>query len=90
MAQRYKRRQIKLLNFLSMHECAFDTYKKALIKNLVILFVFFCAFEPILTPSFSACHFMFFAMLMTLDFIIFLSIFTITFFGVLNSSFLLV
>ena len=28
-------------------ECGFDTYKNALIKNLVILFVFFCAVEPI-------------------------------------------
>ena len=28
-------------------ECGFDTYKNALIKNLVILFVFFCAFELI-------------------------------------------
>ena len=27
-------------------ECGSDTYKNALIKNLVILFVFFCAFEP--------------------------------------------
>ena len=28
-------------------ECGFDTYKNALIENLVILFVFFCAVEPI-------------------------------------------
>ena len=28
-------------------ECGFDTYKNALIKNLVILFDFFCAVEPI-------------------------------------------
>ena len=28
-------------------ECDFDTYKNALMKNLVILFAFFCAFEPI-------------------------------------------
>ena len=28
-------------------ECGFDTHKNALIKNLVILFVFFCAVEPI-------------------------------------------
>ena len=26
-------------------KCGFDTYKNALIVNLVILFVFFCAFE---------------------------------------------
>ena len=30
-------------------ECGFDTYKNALIKNLVILFDFFCAVEPIYT-----------------------------------------
>ena len=28
-------------------ECGFDTYKNALIKNVVILFAFFCAFESI-------------------------------------------
>ena len=28
-------------------ECGFDTHKNALIENLVILFVFFCAVEPI-------------------------------------------
>ena len=28
-------------------ECGFDTHKNALIKNLVILFAFFCAVEPI-------------------------------------------
>ena len=28
-------------------ECGCDTYKNALIKNLVILFVFFRAIEPI-------------------------------------------
>ena len=28
-------------------ESGFDTYKNALIKNLVILFVFFSAFEPL-------------------------------------------
>ena len=28
-------------------KCGFDTYKNALMKNLVILFAFFCAFEPI-------------------------------------------
>ena len=28
-------------------ECGFDTHKNALTKNLVILFVFFCAFESI-------------------------------------------
>ena len=28
-------------------ECGFDTYKNALIKNLVISVVFFCAVEPI-------------------------------------------
>ena len=28
-------------------ECGFDTYENALMKNLVILFAFFCAFEPI-------------------------------------------
>ena len=28
-------------------ECGFDAHKNALIKNLVILFDFFCAVEPI-------------------------------------------
>ena len=28
-------------------ECGFDTHKNSLIKNLVILFAFFCAVEPI-------------------------------------------
>ena len=28
-------------------ECGFDTHKNALIKNFVILFVFFCDVEPI-------------------------------------------
>ena len=49
LAQTHKRRQIKLQNFLSIHfyRMCFDTYENALIKNFVILFAFFCAFEPI-------------------------------------------
>ena len=34
----------KILNF---DQCGFDTHKNASVKNLVILFVFFCDFEPI-------------------------------------------
>ena len=36
-----------LANGCIFMECGFNTHKNALIKNFVILFVFFCAVEPI-------------------------------------------
>ena len=38
-------------------ECGFDTHKNALIKNLVILFDFFCAVEPIYSFFFKPIGF---------------------------------
>ena len=49
LAQTHKRRQI---NYKIFYQCIFISvevtfYKNELIENFIILFAFFCAFEPI-------------------------------------------